>query len=254
MFKRNERGFTLIELIAVLTIMAILASAIIPNLANEVTKAAASAEDQSLATIHRALDEYVVNTHVFPGIGAGQWDAAIAPFLSLPTSAIGVNRIGSARRIIVRPTSGLGAVPYDQAALFTAGTLPTAFPLQSRLLLISDLNGDTPTDVLANDQFDAVWQQTGVIPIGFTSTDKFRIERISFARFFHPVTVNCASVANTPQWSIDAAALQALNAGVITVYLITGTLLNMFINGTPAGTIVVNRPVGVNYDGATWSY
>lgn len=262
--KQRENGFTLIELIAVLAILAILASAVIPNVANEVTTAIAQAEDQSLASIHKALDESIIDTRVIPGTAVGQWDTSIAVYLSIPASQISSNNTGGGRRLIMRASNDLGAPPYNQSVLFAAtglpqeamasGALPRAMPLQSRMVIVSNIEGDAPTDILTNDQFDAVWRQAGDFPVGFAMTNKLRIERISFVRFFHAVTVSCSSVVNAPQWSIDTAAPKTLNVEVFTVYLITGTLVNLFVNGAAAGTIVVNGPLGLTFNGTSWNY
>ena len=133
--------------------------------------------------------------------------------------------------------------------------LPTVAPMQARMIIVSNLAGAPPALAVSDVQFDAIWDQTGVIPAGFLEDDKLRIERINFARCFYPVTVSCQAITGVPRWSIDAAIVKSLNANTtFTVYLIAGTRVNLYVGGAPIGTLVVKGPVGVIYNGTSWSY
>ncbi len=256
-YKKN--GFTLIEMIGVLTIIAIIASALVPNISREITRAIADAEDSELNTIALSLKKYIAENQIIPGTATGQWNTVIAPFIENSSNRILNNRGSGTRRLILRSTNGIGSVPYDQAAMYTAGitpqgSLPGAFPAQMRFLLVSNLSGAAPVTALTDAQFDAVWDQMGTIPAGFTTGNKFRIERISLASLFYPVTISCTSLSGVPRWSINGAIVKSLNITTFTVYLLNGTRINLFLGAVPAGTIVVNKAVGIIYDGTTWSY
>jgi len=255
----NKNGFTLIEMIGVLTIMAIIASALLPNISREITRAIADAEDIELSTIALSIKKYIGENHIIPGTASGQWNTVIAPLIENSSSRILNNRASGTRRLILRTTNGIGSVPYDQAAMYTAGitpqgSLPVAFPAQTRFLLVSNLAGAPPVTALTDAQFDAVWDQTGVIPAGFTTGNKVRIERISLASMFFPVTISCTSLSGVPRWSIDAALVKSLNLTTFTVYLLSGTKINLFQGAVPAGTLIVSKAVGIIYDGTVWSY
>jgi prepilin-type N-terminal cleavage/methylation domain-containing protein len=255
----NKNGFTLIEMIGVLTIIAILASAMVPNISREITRAIADAEDTELNAIAQSLKKYIGENHIIPGTASGQWNSVIAPFIENSSSRILNNRASGTRRLILRTTNGIGAVPYDQSAVYTAGispqgNLPVAFPAQMRFILVSNLSGAAPAAALTDVQFDAVWDQAGIIPAGFTTGNKFRIERMSLASMFFPVTISCTSLSGVPRWSINTAIVKSLNLTTFTVYLLSGTKINLFQGAVPAGTLVVNKAVGIIYDGTVWSY
>jgi prepilin-type N-terminal cleavage/methylation domain-containing protein len=257
--KKSNAGFTLIEMIGVLAIIAIIASAIVPNIAREVTRAIADAEDMELRSLEDAFLQYISESKSISGVATGQWNVDIAPYLSIPSAKIVTNKGSGTRRLIVRPTNGLGAFPYSQATRFLAGvtpqgTLPTAAPLQARFLFVSNLSGNAPVTNLTDVQFDAVWDQTGTIPAGFTENEKLRLNRIGLVKNFYPVTISCSGIASTPRWSLDAAAAKSLNVGTFTVYLLQGTRINMFLGASAVGTIVVTKPLGITSDGTTWSY
>jgi prepilin-type N-terminal cleavage/methylation domain-containing protein len=256
---QNKNGFTLIEMIGVLTIIAIIASALVPNISREITRAIADAEDSELNTIALSLKKYISENQIIPGTATGQWNTVIAPFIENSSNRIINNRGSGTRRLILRTTNGIGSVPYDQSAIYTAGitpqgSLPITFPVQMRLLLVSNLSGAVPVSALTDAQFDAVWDQTGVIPAGFATGNKFRIERMSLASLFFPVTISCTSLSGVPRWSINTAIVKSLNLTTFTVYLLSGTRINLFQGAVPAGTIVVNKAVGIIYDGTAWSY
>jgi prepilin-type N-terminal cleavage/methylation domain-containing protein len=68
-FTRNlrERGFTLVELLIVVIILAILAAITIPQFANSAVAARESALDSNLATLRSAIELYRVQHNVYPG-------------------------------------------------------------------------------------------------------------------------------------------------------------------------------------------
>ncbi|MBD3317885.1 MAG: prepilin-type N-terminal cleavage/methylation domain-containing protein, partial [Chitinivibrionales bacterium] len=233
MIKQGQRGFSLLEMIAVLAIISILASAITPSLSRRISRALADAEDKSLRSIAQSIRRVAAQTHIVPGTAVGEWDIAAAQFLEIPTATIVGNKGAGTRRLISRPTNGLGGTPYDQADRFEngplpQGTLPSAPPLEARMVLVSSLDGDPPGISLSNAQFDAVWEQEGAVPNGFAETEKLRIERINFASLFHPVTVNCLSVAGIPRWRLDVASAKSLTTGTFTVYLLVGTRIGLY--------------------------
>jgi len=257
----NERnkGFTLIEVIGVLAIMAILASAIAPNIVHGIKRAVRDAEDASLSTLAATLRRSVTETHVIPGTPAAEWSGAIEPYLDVPQNSISNNKGTGTRRLISRQTNDLGGVPYDQGARFSAGgaaqgTLPTAAPLRARMIFVSDLSGNPPNGNISNNRFDIIWEQVGNIPNGFQESEDVRLARISFAGMFYPVTVNCLSVANVPRWSIDAETAKSLSTGTFTVYLIEGTRVNLQIGANLQSTVVVDGTKGITYDGSVWSF
>lgn len=262
-FLSTSHGFTLIEIIGVLAILAVMASVLVPNVAQEIKRAVANAEDRDLESISNALIIYTRERHRIPGTASGDWDTAAAGYLSVPVGKISLNRGGTPRRMVSRPTNDLGGLPYDQSSRFTtgaspAGSLPVSAPSQVRIFFISNLNGAPPAANLNNAQFDNVWNQNGPIPNDFTESENTRICRLNLVPEFFPVAVNCInSIMGAPRWSLDNAAPKSFNGtGTFTVYLYKGTRINLYTNTVLQGTIIVNGAYNLTYDGSTslWSY
>ena len=74
--KRHERGFTLIELMIVVSIIAILAGILIPNFVNARAQAMTAACESNLRSIATAAELYYADQQVYPGSG----DVSIALF------------------------------------------------------------------------------------------------------------------------------------------------------------------------------
>lgn len=63
---RKNRGFSLLELLAVVTILGIIASIIVPRVSSSSTTAKQKVRDHHKATINAAVERYYVNTNGWP--------------------------------------------------------------------------------------------------------------------------------------------------------------------------------------------
>ena len=75
----RERGFTLVELLIVVIILAILAAIIIPQFANSAVSAREAALDSNLATMRSSIELYRVQHNVYPGAVTAAGSATCAP-------------------------------------------------------------------------------------------------------------------------------------------------------------------------------
>src|SRR5881392_156656 len=82
----SQRGFTLIEMIAVLSVIAILVAVIAPSVIRRVDQAAWTKETADLNTIADAYRQYVLRIKTVPG--TNDWAPDIAAQMSLPVSTI----------------------------------------------------------------------------------------------------------------------------------------------------------------------
>ena len=75
----RQRGFTLVEMLLVLTILAILAGIVIPNLANKAERARVTAAKTEVATLASALTEYEIDNGSYPKTSDGLQALIVKP-------------------------------------------------------------------------------------------------------------------------------------------------------------------------------
>ena len=63
MKKSNKKGFTLVELIVVIAIMAILAAVLVPTIVNKINDAKESAAKSDLSTVANAIQSEIISTN-----------------------------------------------------------------------------------------------------------------------------------------------------------------------------------------------
>jgi type II secretion system protein G len=66
-FLKEQKGFTLLELLIVIVIIAILALLIIPNITSAPKKARDTQRKTDITTLRKGLEEYFVNNNNYPG-------------------------------------------------------------------------------------------------------------------------------------------------------------------------------------------
>jgi prepilin-type N-terminal cleavage/methylation domain-containing protein len=198
---RKMRGFTLIEMLGVLAIIAILSAIFIPNLITRTEGFSLNAEQQSLKALASSLEDFVVTTRSIPSQGAaGNWAWAIGSQSAISVPQILTNKLGVQRQFIIDPAfvaqlsllfpaefpgapvvpvgapAGTPASLYTQGATALGGAVPVTTPNTVipplRVIIASDLrksgaNGVAPVPLPAlvtAAAFDAVWNQQ--LPIG----------------------------------------------------------------------------------------
>lgn len=77
--KKHKSGFTLIEIMIVVIILAILAAAVIPRLTGRTQQAKVSRAQSDLETISLALDLYAIDNGFFPSTSQGLQALRIRP-------------------------------------------------------------------------------------------------------------------------------------------------------------------------------
>jgi len=233
---RASRGFTLIEMIGVLAIMAVLAAAIVPDMIKRLDISYADAEKKNLRNLGVDLEQFILKNRRVPAASggvnplnpvtglAGTWSDAVASQSSLSPLNIQQNEKGNVRGYYIDPqflvanpaAAALPAFPgYDQNVAgvgvgLNADGLPVAVPNSPRIMLVSNLASPAAVPLpaaLSAAQFDAVWSQPQLLnaaaplPV-IVEGDTMLIQRINLSYMFNRVLLTNNIVA-APQMNIE---------------------------------------------------
>jgi prepilin-type N-terminal cleavage/methylation domain-containing protein len=122
-------GFSLIEMIGVLAIMAILASVIVPNALRAIDRGAASAEVQTMANLGQEVKYYLRDQGVAPT--AANWATALAGYADLSPTAVTTNGRNQARVYLTDPAGSPTPRVLLLSSLRPGLSLPTAADISS---------------------------------------------------------------------------------------------------------------------------
>jgi|GEM_PF-1064018 len=198
--KRRRAGFTLIEMIGVLAIMAILATVLVPNVLHSIEMAAIKAEGTNLQNLGESVKLYLRTNRVLPGSGTApataSWSNDLASFADLAPADVLTTTRQQARVFVTEPT----VVPPTRALLIssmrTGINVPAAGTLNTLAL------------------FNNVWNTTdGSAPTGA------------------PWTTNGWNATTAQYLTIRRINLQAINATDLQG-------LTVLVNNSQAGSIV----------------
>jgi len=201
---RSSRGFTLVELVGVLAIIAILASFIAPNVINQLRSARRDAEDQQLANIAQGIELYLRQTRSFPASLA-----VLSPdYVPASSGQLTNNANGFLRYYFVQPNiSGYTNV---------AGLAPTALA-DSRVLLITDLTQNANPTINTDAEFETWWNTDE------TGTPDLKIHRGHVSHLFHLLSLTADGTGGS--YTIDGTPTNS-GGGILaahTRYHLTGT-------------------------------
>jgi len=255
--KRQEAGFTLIEMIGVLSIMAILAAVMMPDLIKQIDAAHADAETQTLKTLTLSMEQYIKASKAIPS--AVNWAQLISSYSDAPASRISRNQAGFMRRLYIDPrfmtTQDSAFAGYTQ----TSGLMKA--PVSPRLMIVSNLHADVPPQPAGSAAFHAIWeQQPGALLI---ESGDVKIKRLHLGYLFHHVLLTNKSTVS-PSYQLEAGVKgtvpQAVGGsdGSIGLYIIDGSKLSLFLDPTQGGglnhSLLFLRDASFMYgtDGIKW--
>lgn len=259
MRNHHQTGFSLMELIGVMAVLAILSAALAPSVFELINDAYAKQEQENLDSLAADLRRLIETERRIPSSNRANWSGALAAFSDLPASRVLSNERGFQRTLYFDPrfftTSDSNFNGYTQT-----GGLSSA-PISPRVMLISNLRANAPQPAMNAATFDQIWNQTSGATV--VESDDIKITRLNLGDLFHRLTVTNTATAQAG-FSIEGGVIQALIAGngvtdgISTRYLIEGSRVEFYGTPFPSGAlntvVVVNDSVGMRYatDGAAW--
>ncbi|MFK8014042.1 MAG: type II secretion system protein [Gammaproteobacteria bacterium] len=257
---RKHGGFSLLELIGVMAVMAILSSVLAPSIVSTVDDAYARAEQDNLAMLANGLREHIVRTRSIPSTNSAVWSTALASDTDFAASQVLSNRRNRQRVLVADPRFFTSS---DSAfGGYTQTTGLGVAPVSPRLLLISNLKGNVPSMSNTAATFNAVWNgDAGAVVV---AGDNLKIERINLTNVFRHVLLTNSSPSQSA-YALDTNTIMPVPAavastdGVTSVYVIDGTQMSLYAATYPAGaltnTVLVQRDFNHAYqtdNGSDW--
>lgn len=234
---RSAAGFTLIEMIGVLAVMATLMAIIAPTVLDQIDRAEQDAEARSLQSIGTGVELYLRQNFAWPANLA-----ALSPdYVAIGNTQLTTNSRGYARYFFVHPTTS----GYDNAVGLTSATLSDA-----RYLLISNVSSDAAPTITDATQFNTWWNTDT------TTTPDLKIYRGHVASLFHLVSIS--AVGQEGSYRIHGTATNGGNGGTLAMratYHLAGTVVEFdedfnFSPGNFAFGFSLTSDVGYQFDPA----
>lgn len=268
---KSRAGFSMIEMIGVLAIMAVIAAVITPNLSRRISRQNGEREDQSLAMLGESLIRSVRTTQTIPG--ASSWTTNIAAQTSLsPNDVRYVNPADTAsgRVFLIHssftPTNSSGTDP-----LWTQGASGASSVTNAKIIILSSHKSSLTLPVSSGRAssaavFDAIWDwnydaATGSPPSGWPAGwtgngECLHVQRINLSSLFYMATFsNMHSPTNYPYYQVGSAAATSMNStNVLSAYYLEGSFLRVyFTNGTTLHlTHTLRNSVNFVYESSRW--
>lgn len=256
---KREAGFSLLEFIGVLTVIAILASVLAPPLIRQIDRAIAKQEAAQLQIFAEAFRDHVRRTRSIPDETG--WISATSIESETPEEDVTTNARRNVRVFLIDPLLEIGeaggGLPYVQSK---NGSVALENP---RLMILSSLDPHQPIPITSGVMEDAadfenIWNTApGETPVGWESlwknSEDLLIQRIYLGDLFHHVILNSYS---TPRgfYTIDDADSTVVSEGGKEGYFIEGSVLTLFDSDhSPEIQQVVQQPESYAFEYGSWN-
>lgn len=228
------RAFSLVEMLGVLTVITIMAMAVMPTLLRRIDKAAKDTESAALQQLGAGLKEYILDSRTVPS--AATVHSNIANELGLQTSQVASNSRGNPRFYLVDPhfrlgSNHIGNLPYVQGIYGCTNNNDDL-----RVLLITSMGEALPSIITnwgasSNTVFDGIWNAPDfTMPAGWSwggNWADIMVQRLSLEPLFVQVALNNNS-AQMGRISIDTTnTTVALPSTNFSPYYLSRTVLGL---------------------------
>lgn len=255
---RTLSGFTLLEMIGVLAIIAVIAASLLPVAISRIDERTRSQEVVNLGSISNALTAHVVRNKMLPEFSA--WTAGAQSFSGLAAPRVTANSRNFSR-VYYREKGP--SLPYTQ----TAAGLPGG-PDKLRAIVVSVLGGDGLTPGvncpsaganMDDADFAQLWNQadrtrptTGTWAGWKGRGDDFMVQRVNYGPLFHRLVLINRDYPITPYYTIDGSTVQTLTSQMESHYF-DGTAIGLLQTNQVAVTShMLKRDISFVYERGFW--
>jgi prepilin-type N-terminal cleavage/methylation domain-containing protein len=204
----SPAGFTLVEMIGVLAIVAILASFIAPNVINQLKAAKRDAEDEQLATIAKGIELYVRQTRSFPATLT-----VLSPdYVPIALGQLTTNPNGFLRYFFVQP---------NMSGFTNATGLLTTSLADARFILITHLAQNVNPFIVTDADFETWWSTDE------TGTPDLKIHRGHVGHLFQLLSLSANGVGGS--YAVDGIPTDSGGGTLVPHirYHLTGTTIGL---------------------------
>lgn len=232
----GQGGFTLVEFVGVIAIVAILASFSIAAIHRQVIETRRDAEDISLRGIAGGLSNVVRFNLTVPS--SSTWVAAVASQLNRSQNEIGTNSLGNTRVVMVDPNFVIGSPASAFSSLPFTQTIAGSRQVQNlNFIILSSLADPLPS--LVGVAYTNVWNSAdSSLPTGWPASWKgkpedLKRERVTLTGMFYRLVLNNMDSTNSAVWHMDGGSATTTLAPNTTkeIWVVDGTTLNLHETG-----------------------
>jgi len=250
---QNARGFTIIELTGVLTILAVLAMAVIPSVIRRIDRAAWQRETSDLSTMANGLVQYVLTEKRIPA--TNQIPAAIATYRNLALNQVTTTPRGFQRAFLVDPNASINGNDLRSSAYVQSNSGWTNPPPKARVLMLSTIA--RPPLSTITDSFTNIWNTPeGGKPASWTGrAEDLRIQRLELGKSFYKLFLLNLDPTNA-SYTFEANALSSVSSagGQLTAYVLEGTALSLYDGaGALQMRVIIDSDQSFVYLNKSWS-
>lgn len=250
-----RQGFTMIEMIGVLAIVAVIAALLVPISLRHLDQVASEQEMARLQALGGALQQSILRTRSIPS--PTNWASVLAAQSGMDIRSV-TNNFRNRPRVFLVDAGGWCStnLPFSQGPGGTSN-----FPASARVILMSSLGKSLPvaTGMPTAADFNALWDAPpNTVPRGGWNGDPYdvKIQRVNLSPLFVRLVLSTYNSATNGQFAIDSSATnQVPFNGGFGAYFIKGTTLKLF-TGRPTSALdssqILNEDSSFVYEGGKW--
>jgi len=263
----SPRGFSLIELIGVLAVIALLSAALVPVLIRQMDRIAGEQESAALKSLGDALQKSFIRIrpngqHYIPGIT--DWVTNLAAELGGSVSDVTINGRQQPRFFLIDPNWQIGSRYGGES--YTQSTAGTVLATNLRVIFLSSI-GQQLTNMssgvqTAND-FNAIWDWSdgssiaptnATIMAGFTKGEDLKVQRVNLSSVFVRMLLSTNASVSKSFYSIDSTNTPSAATNTVDRYFMRNSILFLYAGQTNRvdSQRILARDTSFVYDQDVW--